>query len=172
MSSTIVFASNRDNPTLDRLGGGEIYLLNPDGTDLRRLTTNSAFDIFPVLSPDGKQIVFDSHRDRPTSDPANTSDLFLMQNDGTHQRLLTQGSSATWSPDSKSIAFHASASGRGEPINADLGAATLDSDIFVARVGDLLDFGPAQRTNITNSAGVVDSDADWSPAGNEIAFDS
>ena len=68
----------------------------------------------------------------------NISDLFVMETDGSGQTLLTRGSSATWSPDGKEIAFHALASyyasgGQvsGCPIRTDSGSATSDSDIFV-----------------------------------------
>ena len=43
-----------------------------------------------------------------------------------------------WSPDSKNMAYHASASGIGVPINGQPGAATSDSDIFVINVDDVL----------------------------------
>lgn len=172
LRSTIVVASTRDFPNARALGLGEIYLLNPDGTAARRLTTNSNGDAFPVLSPDGEDIVFDSNRSRRPREPANTSDLFLMKNDGRTQKLLTRGSSASWSPDSKSIVFHASASGTGKPIFADAGAPAPDSDLFVAKVGELLDFGPGRRTNITNTPNAIEDDADWSPVSNKIIFTS
>jgi len=78
------------------------------------------------------------NRDRTADEPINTSDLFLMNSDGTEQTRLTSGSSASWSPDGKNITFHASASGNGTPIRTDPGSATSDSDIFVANVDDLL----------------------------------
>jgi hypothetical protein len=37
LESTIVFTSTRDNPTGTPLLAGEIYVMNPDGTDPRRL---------------------------------------------------------------------------------------------------------------------------------------
>ena len=40
----------------------EVYLINPDGTNPRRLTDNAYGDAFPTLSPDGKKIVFASNR--------------------------------------------------------------------------------------------------------------
>jgi len=64
---------------------------------------------------------------------------------------------------------HASASGTGPPLNDVPGAASTDSDIFVARVGDLLDHGTG-RTNLTNSPDDVDYDPDWSPDGTRLAF--
>jgi TolB protein len=171
--STIAFMSSRDDPTnpFPVVAAGEIYLMDPDGTNLRRLTENMVGDFMPSLSPDGKKIVFDSTRLRLLNEPRNTSDLFLMNTDGTEQTWLTRGSSATWSPDSKYIAYHASASGIGLPVNTNPGAATSDSDIFVANIDDLL-ARTAGPQNITNSSGARDDDADWSPDGTKIVFTS
>jgi TolB protein len=167
LQSTIAFSSTRDNPSAVPVAdGAEIYLMNPDGTNPRRLTDNDSADGFANLSPDGKRIVFDSDR---LSGQVNVSDLFLMNADGSDQTFLTRGSSASWSPDCKDIAFHASASGTGTPIRTDPGSATTDSDIFVANVDDLL-AGTAAPTNITTSEGVIDDDPDWSPDGQSIVY--
>jgi Tol biopolymer transport system component len=165
----IAFTSTRDNPTLTPLLGGEIYLMDEEGTNVLRLTENASGEAFANLSPDGKRIIFDSNRLRAEGEPLNTSDLFLMKTDGREQTVLTRGSSATWSPDGHRIAFHRSASGTALPIKADPGAATFDSDIFVARVGDVLE-GGAAPTNITNSPDFIDDDPDWSPDGQKIVF--
>src|SRR6266536_2598521 len=145
LRSTIAFVSTRHDPAADpavdpqrALLAAEIYLMNGDGTNPRRLTENTHYDGFPALSPDGRRIVFDSNRLRAEGEPFNTSDLFVMNTDGTGQTHLIRGSSATWSSDGKKIAFHASASGKGQPIKRDPGAATNDSDIFVMDVGDFL----------------------------------
>jgi hypothetical protein len=53
MISTIAFTSTRDNPTL--FGPAlEIYLMDADGTNVRRLTENTTGEAFAALSPDGK----------------------------------------------------------------------------------------------------------------------
>ena len=170
MESTIAFSSTRDNPTFQpAINAGEVYLVQPDGSNSRRLTFNLAGDGFATLSPDGKKIVFDSNRNRAEDESINTWDLFLMDADGSEQTWLVRGGSPTWAPDSKQIAFHRSASGTGLPILPFPGAATSDSDIFVANVDDLL-AGSEQPRNITANPDKVDDDPDWSADGQKIAF--
>ena len=178
LRSTIAFVSSRDEPTADPAIdpqrawlAAEIYLMDGDGTNPRRLTKNTYYDGFPALSPDGRRIVFDSNRLRAEGEPLNTSDLFVMKADGSEQMSLVRGSSATWSPDSKKISFHGSASGTARPINLLPGAATTDSDIFVMNVDDFLK-KRARPKNITNNPAAIDDDPDWAPSGNQIIFTS
>jgi TolB protein len=165
----IFFSSTRDNPPPSNpLLVAEIYMMNPDGTDPVRLTENTGGgNGFAAPSPDGKKIVFESNRFSGVGPPP---DLFVMNTDGTGQTLVwTRGSAASWSPDSKWIAFHASASGTGLPIRPDPGAPTSDSDIFVLNVDDSLAHG-TPPVNLTNSPATVDDDPDWSPDGQWIVF--
>ena len=174
LRSTIAFVSTRHDSTTDTtidpqraLLTAEIYVMNGDGTNPRRLTENAAYDGFPALSPDGTRIVFDSNRRRAEGEPFNTTDLFVMNADGSGQTFLIRGTSATWSADGKQIAFHASASGTGRPIKPDPGAATSDNDIFVLSLSN-----GAKPKNITNSPAAIDDDPDWSPNGRTIVFTS
>lgn len=185
VASTIAFTSTRDNPTTDPpIVGGEIYFMDylTDGSFSvpRRVTWNNTYaDTFPALSPDGRgKIVFDSNRFRASWEPINTSDLVLMNHDGTEQVFLTRGGSPTWSPAgpngkaSKTIAFHASGSGIGLPVNRFPGAATEDSDIFVVNVDDLLENGAVPKNITINRVSTVDDDPNWSPDGETILFTS
>jgi TolB protein len=178
LRSTIAFVSTRHDPEADPAVdpmrawlAAEIYLMDGDGTNARRVTQNAYSDGFPSLSPDGTRIVFDSNRLRAEGEPFNTSDLFVMNADGSQQTSLVRGSSATWSPDGQKIAFHASASGTGKPINFLPGAATTDSDIFVMNMNDFLK-KRARPANITNNPAAIDDDPDWSPKGQKIIFTS
>jgi Tol biopolymer transport system component len=173
----IAFTSTRDDPLPPAIPqlAAEIYLIkmNEGGTvdtmvESVRVTNNTDGDAFPALSPDGKKIVFDSNRLRGDG-PINTSDLFLMNTDGTEQTPLIRGSSPSWSPDGKYITFHRSASGTGLPIKIDPGAATDDSDIFIMNVDDFLK-NVEGAINVTNTPGDIDDDPDWSPDGQKIVF--
>ncbi len=73
----IVFSSNMDNWRNDIKAYGhnfELYLINDDGTGLRRLTFNNNFDGFPMFSPDGNRLIFSSNRN--PSRPMET-DIFI-----------------------------------------------------------------------------------------------
>ncbi len=96
-TAKIAFSSNRD-------GNWEIYLMNPDGSQQKRLTQNTVNDFGPVWSPDGEQILFVSNRD-------GVSDLYVMDADGKRVRRVFRKSARrmepTWSPNGERIAFHA-----------------------------------------------------------------
>lgn len=72
---------------------GEIYVMDADGTDLKRLTQNSAFDAEPTWSPDSTKVIFneviagnneivekDASSTDPTSAPANLTNNPLNDN--------------------------------------------------------------------------------------------
>jgi Tol biopolymer transport system component len=60
----------------------EIYVMEADGSQQTRLTTDAADDGHPSWSPDGSHIAFQSTRD-------GLYQIFVMEADGSHQRPLT-----------------------------------------------------------------------------------
>src|SRR5262245_61127864 len=54
----IAYVSTRD-------GNTDIYTMNTDGSNVTRLTTDPAGDIYPSWSPDGTKITFESCRVNP-----------------------------------------------------------------------------------------------------------
>ena len=82
-------------------GNFEIYVMDADGANPTRLTTDSAQDSHPCWSPDGSQIVFQSSRDGSTSQ-------YVMDADGLNQKKLTAAQDdqyGSWSPEGGKIFF-------------------------------------------------------------------
>lgn len=86
------------------LGDFEIYTARPDGTDLRRLTRNDAYDAEATVSPDGGRVVFTSTRD-------GDIELYTMKTDGTDLRRITRrvgyDGGAFFSPDGRRLVWRA-----------------------------------------------------------------
>ena len=135
-TAKIALASNRD-------GNWDIYLMNPDGSEVINLTQHPATDYYPVWSPTGAQLLFVSFRDGPAS-------LYLMDADGANVRrvsdqILTR-LRAAWAPDGGGIAY-----------------MRLD-ELYIATID-----GKA-ITHLATIDGKHTGDLAWSPDGTEIAF--
>jgi len=95
----IVFQSNRMDDD------SEIYTMNADGTNVKRLTFSKGPDESPIWSPDGKYILFASYRN-------GDSEIYLMDIDGKGQRNLTNHPAydghPNFSPDGTKIIFNSS----------------------------------------------------------------
>jgi len=78
---------------------GHLYVVRPDGTDMRQLTSDSAIDRVPRWSPDGKWIACFSTR-------SGRIEVWEVRPDGSDLKQLTDigASYLAWSPDSSHIA--------------------------------------------------------------------
>lgn len=88
-------------------GTFDIFEANPDGSDLKRITTAKGYDAEGSFSPDGKQIVFCSNRSG-----AKNLELYIMDRDGGNARKLTDAPGCYnggpfFSPDGKRVIFRA-----------------------------------------------------------------
>lgn len=91
--SKIVFSNNAS-------GNKELYVIDYDGLNLRRLTTTKKLNILPRWSPDGKEILFTSYR-------RNNPDLYIYSMETGQTRAVSSriglNASASFSPSGKEI---------------------------------------------------------------------
>lgn len=137
-SGRIVFAAGRPG------SGTDVFVVNPDGTHLRRLTSAGVAQS-PTWSPDGTSIVY-----------VNTKKNAIVRigADGSHPKVLVREAPATqiisdpvWSPDGKTLAFVSARSG------------TLALWTYSRADGAL--------TQLTQTFGVFPT---WSPDSRKIAY--
>ena len=152
----IVFSSDRDGHVIDGRPTDEIYVMDVDGGNPRRLTNHRGDDGYPSWSPDGNRIVFWSDRDGNFN-----FEIYVMDADGGNPQNLTNNPNLdwnpSWSPDGKRIVFDSVRDGNARndfEINAEI--YVMDAD------------GQNQR-RLTNHRG-DDGYPSWSPDGERIAF--
>jgi TolB protein len=101
--SKILFVSNRD----DNL---EIYVMNRDGSNQKRLTYTDEDESCPSFSPDGRAVVFSSTRSKPVRYDLGSDCVWVMNANGTSPRPLTlalaEADTPSWSPDGREIVFY------------------------------------------------------------------
>src|SRR5262245_49671885 len=95
--------------TTFRPGNWDIYLFGAPGRPPRRLTSDASAEYDPVLSPDGRWLIFCSER-------RGNPDLYVLDLTGRNEpRLLIDSEAmedqAAFSPDGTKIAFVSTASG-------------------------------------------------------------
>lgn len=139
--SQIACASDRD-------GFWEIYLMDWDGANQRRITYHNALSILPSWSPDNERIVYSSFS-------RNTSDMYIINRRGGGRFKIHTGlglnTSATFSPVGSDIAF--------------VGSTAGNPDIYLIK-----DDGTNLRRLTTASS--IESTPEWSPNGRQLSFTS
>jgi polyisoprenoid-binding protein YceI len=139
--------ASASNPVPGLGGSGtlsQIYVMNADGSGLRRLTDDPfTTKDSPVWSPDGHELAYVAFGGR------GNEDIRVIRADGTHPRRLTAGPaydySPAWSPDGSHIAF------------------ARDGDIWMMAAD-----GSGAR-QLTTGPG-RDGEVEWSPDGLQLIF--
>ncbi|MBA3523567.1 MAG: PD40 domain-containing protein [Geodermatophilaceae bacterium] len=125
----------------------EVFVIRPDGTGARALTTNDQNDFNPAWSPDGRRIAYES---------SSSTDVDIYVLDARGERNLTNDPGhadrhPSWSPDGGRLVFS-----RQSPFTG---------------LGPLFVIG-ADGTGATRltSSGSLNEDPAWAPDGSVIAF--
>lgn len=145
-------------------GQNDIYAVDENGEEWRRVTSDPADDRDPSWSPDGTKIAFASDRESPNSpgrvdgvEGSTPYEVYIMNADGSGIFKLTEKPDGAgdaypdWSPDGQWIAYTSSELG--------------PMQIFIIRTDG------TGKTLVSNGKGYDLSPA-WSPDGMKIAFSS
>jgi Tol biopolymer transport system component len=148
VAGTKVTPEEASNGRIAFVRKGKIYSVNPDGSDLRQLTTTGV-SLRPHYSPTGKRIAYIHGNSK------RGWDVWLMGADGQNKRQVTHLGNvkeAVWSPHGKWLAFG--------PVLSKI-RSTQPYGNPIPLLGDL-GSGPQTLT--------VDVSLAWSPDGDHIAY--
>lgn len=89
-------------------GNDDIWCVSPDGTTQMQLTTQSSMDFRPIVTPDGRYVIF-------ISDRGGKMNIWRMNSDGTDPVPLTSGNGENFpsiAPDGSYVVFNSVADGK------------------------------------------------------------
>src|SRR5437867_3292860 len=185
LDSKIAFTSNRDQlPEPKNFEPTEMYLMNENGSDQRRLTKTDWNEGASDWSPNGTRIAFHGNKlcGAPSTGPCKKSGVFLMNAfDPAEQILLTNlgqeevgaelgAHFPAWSPNGQQIAFNSWGNADGSGVKP-----PQTRDIFVINVDGTGLTNLTQNIKVEGRQGAKDILADdfrpdWSPDGRKIAL--
>jgi Tol biopolymer transport system component len=158
--NSIIFNSQMDDDGQSEVTNYEIYEMNLDGSDARRLTNFPEWDTYPSISPDGSRVVW--RRVLPSggnSGSGRNSEVFVMNRDGSEPVNLSNHPDfdgyPSWSPDGSKIAF---ASNRAGKTRGNFHIYVMNPD------------GSGVEKILDNDALVEDARPIWAPDGTKILF--
>jgi TolB protein len=143
----VAFASNRD-------GQWDLYTLDLQSGDIKRMTDTPQYDGAPTFSPDGRWLAYET-----LVDDGGGLEIYVQPVDQSSpaQRLTDDPAADTnpaWSPGGRQIAFVSNRSG--------------DEEIWLAD----LDHADGRFTNLSRNQDAADTSPAWSPDGSQIAWAS
>jgi uncharacterized protein YjdB len=101
-----------------RSGNGDLYVMDADGRNARRITTDPGAESEPVWTPDGTRLVYTA------TPPGGSSQIMTVRADGTDPRPLTTSTGGNRapdiSPDGRRVAFVSTRDGNPDIYQVDL----------------------------------------------------
>lgn len=119
----------------------EVYVVSENG-DFKKLEGKDCYN--PVMSPNGKKIVFNQRED-----------LIVMNIDGTNRLNIGLGYHPSWSPDGKYIIYQ---------IAQDDGYFITESDLYIANVST------GKIIELTSTKDQLEANPCWSPNGKQVVY--